>query len=224
MYSNVNLDAHLSALLFLGSAGLLVLLVIATAVLCFWRRPWLRYAITALATLVIGYGLLLLAFSLFSRERSLAQGKEKYFCELDCHLAYSVQQVERVKTIGTTSAAGEFYIVTVRVRFDETTTAPWRPRDVPLVPDRLGFSVVDEQGHALQSSSAGQNAWNALYGTPTSLLEPLRPGESYESTLIFDVPPDAPSPRLLALFAVFPTQLLIGDENSLLHKKTYFRL
>jgi hypothetical protein len=31
-------------------------------------------------------------------------------------------------------------------------------------------------------------------------------------------------PRLLASFGVFPTQLLIGDENSLLHKKTYFAL
>jgi hypothetical protein len=224
MYRNVNLDAHLSALLFLGSAALLVLLLIAGLLLCFWRRAWLRYVITALAVLVIGYGGLLLAFSLGSRERTLAPGEEKYFCELDCHLAYSVQQVERVKAIGNSSAAGEFYIVTLRARFDKTTTAPWRPRDVPLTPDRLDFAVVDGRGRMLPPSSTGQNAWEAVHGTSTSLLDPLRPGESHQTTLVFDVPTDFHAPRLLARFAVFPTQVLIGDESSVLHKKTYFRL
>lgn len=224
MYHNVNLDAHLSALLFLASAALLVLLLIAAFLLCFWRREWLRYAITALAVLMIGYGGLLLAFSLVSRASTLALGKEKYFCELDCHLAYSVQQVEHVKRIGDTVANGEFYVVTVRTRFDETTIAPWRPRDVPLAPDRLDFAVVDGQGRTLQPSSAGQKAWDDLHGTPKSLLEPLRPSESYESTLIFDVPTNMRSPRLLASFAVFPTQVLIGDESSVMHKKTYFSL
>ncbi len=224
MYRNVNLDAHLSALLFLGSSGLLTLLLAATVVLYFWRRQWLRYTMTALAGLVISYGALLLLFSWFSRERTLARGEEKYFCELDCHLAYSVQGVERVKTIGEVTAKGEYYVVTVRARFDESTTAPWRPRDVSLTPDRLDFVVIDNHGPALPQSSSGQNAWDALHGTPTPLLDPLRPGESYESTLVFDVPAEMQSPRLLACFAVFPTQVLIGDESSFLHKKTYFVL
>src|SRR5215831_17778140 len=110
MYRNVNLDAHLSALLFLGSAGLSVLLLVALLVTFLWRKQWLRYPVTALLVLIVGYGALLLGFSLCSRERTLARGQEKYFCELDCHLAYSVQNLERVKTIGTTSAAGEFYV------------------------------------------------------------------------------------------------------------------
>ena len=159
MYRNVNLDAHLGALLFLGSAGLLALLLIAIVVQAFWRRQWLRYMLTALAVLVIGYGVLLLAFSLFSREHTLATGEEKYFCELDCHLAYSVQRVERVKTIGNVTANGEFYVVTLRSRFDASTTAPCRPRDVPLTPDPLGFAVVDGQGRQVERSTAGQAAW-----------------------------------------------------------------
>ena len=56
------------------------------------------------------------------------------------------------------------------------------------------------------------------------MLEPLVPGDSYQTTLVFDVPADVASPRLLASFSVFPTQVLIGDESSLLHKKTYFGL
>jgi hypothetical protein len=41
-----------------------------------------------------GYGTALLAASAISREWSLPPGEEKYFCEIDCHLAYSVAGVE----------------------------------------------------------------------------------------------------------------------------------
>jgi hypothetical protein len=224
MHRNVNLDAHLSALLFLGSAALLILLLLAIVALCFWRRAWLRYAIAGLAGLVLVYAGLLLAFSLFSRECTLARGEEKYFCELDCHLAYSVQRVEHAKTIGDTTAKGEFYIVTVRTRFDENTTAPWRPREVPITPDALEFTMMDDRGQSITRSSVGQSAWDATHGMSRSLQDPLRPGESYETTMVFDVQPQGQSPRLLASFGVFPTQVLIGDENSLLHRKTYFQL
>jgi hypothetical protein len=224
MSSNTNFDAHLSALLFLGSAGLLAVLLVGILITALWLRHSLRYAVTALAVLVIGYGGLLLAFSLLSRARTLARGEEKYFCELDCHLAYSVRQVERAKIIGNTTASGEFYVVAVRARFDETTAAPWRPRNVPLTPDPLDFAVIDDEGRRVPRSPAGQSAWDALHGTPTSLLEPLLPGEFYDLTLVFDIPAEVRSPRLLASFAVFPTQVLIGDENSVLHKKTYFCL
>ena len=224
MYRNVNLDAHLSALLFLGSAALLIVLLISIVAIAVWRRQWLRYSVTALAVLVAGYGVLLLVFSLFSRERILARGEEKYFCELDCHLAYSVQKVERIKQIGDAIANGEFYIVTLRARFDETTTAPWRPRDATLTPDPLSFALVDGHGDAVPPSASGQAAWNAFHGPPANLSKPLRPGEAVEATLVFDAPPAMHSPRLLASFALFPTQVLIGDESSLFHKKTYFSL
>ena len=224
MYRNVNLDAHLAGLLFLASAGLLVLLVVASLIFCFWRRPWLRYSLGALAVLLAGYALLLVGFSLFSHERTLSRGEEKYFCGFDCHLAYSVQNVERVKSIGELHAAGEFYVVTLRTRFDENTIAPWRPREAPLSPDALDFAIVGANGQMVQPSPGAQQAWDAAHGPSTSPLTPLRPGESYETTLVFDVPANVDSPRLLAWFGVFPTQVLIGDENSLLHQKTYFGL
>lgn len=224
MYRNVNLDAHLAALLFLGAAFLLLMLMLAALALYFCRRPWVRYALVATVTLAIAYIGVLLAFSGFSREHTLRPGEEKYFCELDCHLAYSVQNVQRAKQIGDTVANGEFYVVTVRSRFDETTTAPWRPRDVPVTPDPLGFALVDAQGDAIGVSASGQKAWEAAHGVSPSLLRPLRPGESTEATMVFDAAPAMRNPRLLASFGVFPTQVLIGDENSLLHKKTYFAL
>jgi hypothetical protein len=45
---------------------------------------------------------------------------------MDCHIAYSVRNVERVKTIGGTNASREFYGITLRSHFDQRTIAPWR--------------------------------------------------------------------------------------------------
>ena len=223
-HSNVNLESHISALLFLGSGAALLLLLVGMMIAVVCRRPWLRHILNATVVLVIGYGALLLAFSLFSREHTLVRGEEKYFCELDCHLAYSVQDVERVKSIGNVTANDEFYIVTLRTRFDEDTIASWRPRDVPLTPTPLNFAILDAQGRKIEPSVPAQAAWQASHGSSHSALDPLRPGESYETTLIFDVPAEERPPRLLAWFDAFPTQVLIGDESSVLHKKTYFRL
>lgn len=219
----MNLEPHIAALLFLGSGALLVLLSLATVILLFWRRQWLRYSLRAIAVLAFGYGVLLLAFSAFSHERTLALGQEKYFCELDCHIAYSVQNVQRMKSIGNATADGEFYVVSVRARFDETTIAPWRG-DAPLTPNPHDVALVDDRGQTLKPSLAGQQAWDAAHGASASLLQPLRPGESYEATMVFEVPPGVSSARLLVSSEGFPMPVLIGDESSLLHKKTYFAL
>ena len=74
----------------------------------------MRYSLLAIVVLLAGYGLLLAVFSLTSYDRTVARGDEKFFCALDCHIAYSVQNVERMKTIGDTTAQGEFCVVTVR--------------------------------------------------------------------------------------------------------------
>lgn len=224
MYFNTNFEPHLSAVLFLGTAALLLLLIIATLILWALKRQWLRYSLWSIVSLLAGYVLLLVGFSLFSHERTLARGQEKYFCELDCHVAYSVQKVERVKQIGETVANGEYYIVTIRSRFDETTTAPWRPRDIALKPDRLNFALVDAHGDMVPPSQIGQKAWEALHGASPNLFRPLRPGESTEVIFVFDAPPGMHSPRLLASIPEFPSPVLIGDETSPLHKKTYFSL
>jgi hypothetical protein len=223
MNFGMNLEPHIAALLFLGAGASLVLLTLATLVLFLWRRQWLRRSLTAILVLVIAYGVLLVAFSVFSHERTLALGQEKYFCELDCHIAYSVQNVQRTKSIGNAGADGEFYVVTVRARFDETTIAPWRG-DAPLTPNPHDVVLVDDQGQALRPSAPGQQAWDVAHGASASLLQSLRPGESYEVTMIFDVPSGASSPRLLVSSEGFPMPVLIGDESSLLHKKTYFAL
>jgi len=223
MYTNDSLEAHLSALCFVGTAGLSLLLVIATAVLFSIRRRWACYTLVALAVLLAGYGLLLGAFSFTSYDRTVARGDEKYFCGMDCHIAYSVQNVERVKTMGDTTARGEFVVVTMRSHFDERTIAPRRGNGA-LTPNPPDLELVDGSGQECPISVSGQRAWEAAHGQPHSPRDPLRPGESYETTWVFEVPDGAHSARMLAGWHGFPSYVLIGDEASPGHRKTYFAL
>jgi hypothetical protein len=53
----------------------------------------------------------------------------------------------------------------------------------------------------------------------------LVPGQSYTTELSFEVPTAAQGLRLLvATTSGWPDRLAIGDENSYLHKKTYFAI
>ena len=222
MYTNGNFESHMAALCFLGTLGLTVLLTLATAALFFTRRRWARYTLLAIAVLLGGYAAVLGFFSWASYDRTVARGDEKFFCALDCHIAYSVQNVERMKVIGDATAQGEFVVVTVRSHFDERTIAPWRGNGA-LTPDPPTLVLVAAGGEYAVSAS-GQMAWEAVHPQAHSLRDPLRPGESYETTWVFDVPTEAQSVRMFAGWHGFPSYVLIGDEASPRHGKTYFAL
>jgi len=223
MYTNGNFEAHMAALCFLGTFGLSILLAITTVVLFFRRRAWAKYSLLAIVVLVSGYAAVLAFFSFVSFDRTVKRGDEKFYCGADCHIAYSVQNVERTKAIGDQIANGEFYVITVRSHFDERTIAPWRG-DSPLRPDPPMLTLIDGSGHSYPVSAAGQKAWESTHGAQHSLADGLRPGESYETTWVFDVPATAASVRLFAGWDGFPSYVLIGDEASPRHAKTYFAL
>ena len=228
MNTNVNLEAAVGALAFLGTAlclgvaGLVVLHALARRKL--GRARGVLLAALAVAGLYLG---LMLAFSLASTERALARGEEKHFCEIDCHLAYSIDDVRTVKTIGrppdVATAAGVFYVVTIRTRFDETTISP-RRGDAPLTPNRRAAAVLDRGGRKFHPSAAGHRALELSEGAGTPFPTPLRPRESYTTKLVFDLPVDVAAPRLLLHEGDPLTRFIIGHENSPLHKKTTFRL
>jgi hypothetical protein len=57
------------------------------------------------------------------------------------------------------------------------------------------------------------------------LTTPLIPGQSYTTELSFRIPSSANHLRLLITTSPqWPDHVVIGDENSWLHKKTYFAL
>jgi hypothetical protein len=211
--SNVNFPAPLAVMGFLAAAAGIFLALAAAAIAWFGRKP--KFARACLLTVSAGAALyigLLLGFSLASHPRILTHNQEKYFCEIDCHLAYSLLDVK------TEPAAGSLhYVVTIRTRFDETTTSPSRPKDAPLTPSPRTVLLIDADGHQYQPV--------ATEGTP--LQTPLKPSDAYTTQLAFEVPPatDVKSLRLLITTTpAWPDRIVIGDENSLLHHKTYFAL
>jgi len=82
--------------------------------------------------------------------------------------------------------------------------------------------LVDDTGRRFAPSPEGQATFARLVDKSTPLTQPLRPGESYTTDFVFDVPRDARGFRLLITEDDPETRLVIGHENSLLHKKICF--
>lgn len=218
MYTNVNLAAPLGALALLGTAFLSFLTTIALLQSLFVRKHG-RAKIVLLAMLVIAgvYVAAILIFSFSSRENLLARGQEKYFCELDCHLAYSIVNTTKGKTFGATAnqltVQRQFTIVTIKTRFDEKTTGS-RRGDGLLYPNGRAVLLIDQQG----------NRYAPVSVAGTLLTNPLRPGESYTTDIAFDLPADVKPASILINEDAWETLFVIGHENSLLHKKTRFQV
>ena len=219
-------QAGLVVLAFLGTAMLLGALGVAFIWTLAAGQRALAVRLLAGCALIAGvYGGALITFSLGSEEKTLASGSLKYFCEIDCHTAYTVSGVQAAKTLGEgaaqVTADGTFYVVTVRTLFDGETVSSRRPQGMPLRPNWRVVRVVDDAGREYSTSLAGQKA---LVAQNVPLTQELRPGESYDSVLVFDLAADAHNPRLLLADWDPVTMLLIGHENSFLHKKIYFQL
>lgn len=198
----------LAVLVFLGAVLAAVVLIVAYIAARLAKRDGV--ARIALRTLLAGlgvYAVIFLTASLTSRNRVLALGDEKHICEIDCHLAYSVVGAKSEPLPG--GAIRE--VVTVKVRFDETTIAPWRPKDTPLTPNGRYVALVDGQGHQYPGATNG-------------LRRRLIPGESYTTDVVFDIPASVRDPRLVLRNDDVETAFIIGHENSWLHGTTTFAL
>ncbi|HMA41301.1 MAG TPA: hypothetical protein VKP10_14595, partial [Gemmatimonadales bacterium] len=183
-------------------AGYVLALLLKRAV---WARWILRIELAGLAL----YAALFLLASLTSGNRELAVGEEKHICEVDCHLAYAVMGTRTARQWDGKTAQGTFYVVTVRVRFDSGTIAPWRPRNAPLSPNGRIVALVDDRGRRYPA------AVDALH-------RQLLPGQEYSADFVFDLPADAANPRLMLTSSDWPTHLMIAHENAFLHGKVLF--
>ena len=211
MNSNMNFP---SLLAFPGLAAAMIGTILAAAVIVILLLARQKKAAHLIAAITLGgaviYAALLFGCSIVSHEKVLARGQEKYFCEMDCHLAYSVVGVKQEP-----AAAGTRYVVTLRTRFDETTISKHRPTGAPLMPSHREIRLVDSQGRTYAPESS----------TGVSLMQPLIPGQSYTTELSFTIPGSAQELKLLVrTTSGFLDRLLIGDENSWFHQKTYLRI
>jgi hypothetical protein len=217
--------SHFVALLFLLSAFIVfVCLVIAAVATVRNARRLAKFAVRGAAIAGIGYAALLLGVALASPNKTLPPGKWKYFCEADCHIAYSIDSSQDASTLGPEAkpitAQGRFVVVRLKTWFDENSVASFRG-NAPLAPNPRAVKLVDERGHSyLPVPQAAAVA--GLRSTPPS--QPLRPGESYLTTFVFDVPGDARNPKLLIADTDPMSSLVVDHENSPLHGKIYLSL
>ncbi len=208
--------APLVLLAFLGTGFLLFGLALAAALSAASGRGPLARGL-GLAGLGVGatYAVLLFGAALASRDRTLAVGDRKYFCEMDCHIAYSVASAA--------SPAPTVLAVTVRTWFDPSTTAAFRG-NAPLTPNPRTVTLVDASGRRFAPSPAATRDWEAHHGPSAPFGRPLAPGEDATSTFVFTVPPDLRDPRLFVGDPPGIDSLLIGHENSPGHGRSYFAL
>ena len=197
----------------IGGLGLAFILLIIAA----WtKQVWLsKFVSGAVAVWLVFYTTMLLGVSLASREKTLELNEAKAFCGfyLDCHLHASVSEVRTAKQIGDKTAQGVFYIVKVKI-FSDARRAAIGLHDPQ-------FEVVDEQRRIFEPIED-----STVAGNPFERKVPA--GGSFEGEVVFDLPADIKNPRLdvaegIGIDKVIES-VLIGDEDSILHKRNYFKL
>ena len=218
--------APLGALAFLASGGLFLLSLVLTFS-ALMGRSFGFAALFARITFAIPaiYLAILAGVSATSHEKMLQPGGWKYFCEIDCHAAYTVAGAEVGKVpdgeLDPEAKQGEAVIVRIKTWFDPQTISPHRGNGA-LQPNPRRILLIDDARHVYLP----ETEWPARMPHPdmasTPFGEALRPGESYATDFVFAVPRNEDHWRLLISDAAPETHFLVGHENSLFHKKIYF--
>jgi hypothetical protein len=192
-----------------------ILLVVAV-----WKKiGWLKtFVLGGVMVWFAFYVIIFLVSSIFSEEKTLQLNQPKEFCGfyLDCHMHTAVTDVRKTKTIGGKTAVGEFYVVKVKVFSDA--------KQATLGLLTVDAKVFDEQKREFKRDEQAE----ANLGEQPPFDKRISPVESFEKEIVFDLPLDAKNPRLdiregygidHAIEAI-----LVDDEDSLWHKRNYFKL
>ena len=183
------------------------------------RKAWLRnFVLGGVTVWLVFYAIMLFGSSLASKEKTLALNEPKKLCGfyLDCHMHTAVTEVQRAKNIGAKTAQGEFYIVTVKV-FSDAKREPLHliGTEAKVFDERKSFYTRDLE------------AERAL-GSQPEFETRIGPDESFTKTIVFDLPGGVKTPRLDISdgYGIDTTieAVLIGDEDSILHRRNYFSL
>jgi hypothetical protein len=202
-------------LLFLGTVGALI----AVVALLLMRQ----FKTASKLALFYGVGLLLylsilIAVSIISPQRVIAMGEDRCFDDW----CIAVEKVSYAQELGNeplqTQANGEFWVVTLRLSNHA------RGRDQRA--SSTAVHLIDRNGQSYDLSLAGQEAFEAEYGTTSLLTSTIPLGQSLTVVQVYDLPPNVQDIVLTVEHPIgrFPGLLIIGSEASLFHKPTIVRL
>ena len=162
----------MGVLLMLMTIGGLIVAGILFAVALYAGKVWLRnFVCQGVLIWFVFYFASLFGFSLVSTDHELAFNEPKQFCGfyLDGHMHTAVTDVLTTKTIGNKTAAGEFYIVTLKVFSDaKAATLGLLTVDAHVVDaanqkytrDTYAETALGPQSEMKLFSSATRNRWS----------------------------------------------------------------
>jgi len=200
---------------FLGTVVILVAGLLQTL----RRRPTRAARLLSVYCVFLAlYVCVVVAVSLATPQRFVELGDDRCFDDW----CVAVDSVDTTSVLGhgeqMMKADGLFYVVTLRLsnhargRIQRASSAAVRLRD--------------ETGRSHEISHPGQAAYEAEHGPAVPLTAPLALGQSVTTVRVFDVPDDL---HVLGLAVEHPVgfgpgKFIIGDDSSLMHKRTLIRL
>lgn len=182
------------------------------------RRQWrpAKRILLALASFLVVYAAVLVSVSLLSPQQVLTMHQDRCFDDW----CLSVEQVMQQPAIGSSPqrvrARGVFELVTVRVS-SRARSISQRALDAQVY-------LLDASGQRDDPDPDGQQALDTSGQGGQPLDSELAPGGSFTRTLVFDVQKGSSQLALVVTHGLFPDVLVIGSEQSFLHKPTIIRL
>jgi hypothetical protein len=201
-------------LVFLFSVLLIILGLIGFLAALLTRRGRLARRLgTGLVGYVLLYALALVTVSLSSPQHVLAMGEVRCFDEW----CAAVQQVRQAPSIGNVKPQqASFTLVTLQVS-SQAKRISQRALDA-------GVYLLDSSGAHYDISPNAQRALEAAGQAGQPLNSLIDPGGSFSYTAAFDLPAGAKELGLVMAHGAFPGIIVIGDEQSFLHKPTVVKL
>jgi hypothetical protein len=185
--------------------------VILAAILIYRKlrgRPVRGLAI-AIATCLSVYAVILIGVSLSSKTRELSPGTNKCFDDW-CATVAGARALPLPNAVD-----GKLLAVTLLVSN--------RARQAAFRPSQPRLNLVLPSGRELSPSGSGQLEFEKTAGPQEDLAKRLVAGDSFQTTVVFEVPAATRDASLVLLEGpALVTRFLVGDENSFFHRKMVY--
>lgn len=212
----------MGVLLMLMTIGGLVVAGILLIASLITKKAWLaKFTLGGVAVWFVFYTVMLLGFSLRSKEQVLGLNEAKEYCGfyLDCHMHSEVTSIRTAKTVGDRTAQGTFYIVGVRLFSDAKNP-------------NITFRLLDPNAKVMVTvDSAIDRDLAAEAALPTAAVDlggDIKGRQTIDKEIVFDIPNDLRDPKLDITegYGIDNTieAGLVDDEDSIRHARTYFAL